>query len=134
MGLLGSGSRGRTRNPKIGGISLQKNLLNHALDEPSGRAAELRNSAISGKMLHNQLRKDGQKGTSSDETELPVNLTVPTISGTAQDGQTLTASSKGTWRVGATASKTTYAYQWLRDGAVRAGETASTYVVVTADV
>jgi thermitase len=39
----------------------------------------------------------------------PVNLSLPTISGTAQDGQTLNVST-GAW----TGSPTSYAYQWVR--------------------
>ncbi|NKX53056.1 S8 family serine peptidase [Arthrobacter mobilis] len=53
---------------------------------------------------------------------------VPTISGTAQVGQTLTAS-KGTWSWG-----TSFAYQWLRNGTPVAGATASTYKPSAADV
>jgi DNA/RNA endonuclease G (NUC1) len=51
----------------------------------------------------------------------------PTISGTATAGSTLTANA-GTWTSGAA-----LAYQWLRDGTVISGATASTYTVATAD-
>jgi hypothetical protein len=66
----------------------------------------------------------------------PANTSPPTISGTAQDGQTLTAGT-GTWTGTAPIA---YAYQWLRcDGsgancAALAGATASGYVVASADV
>ncbi len=53
---------------------------------------------------------------------------VPTISGTAKLGATLTAV-PGTWAPGTV----TLAYQWLRDGAAIAGATAMTHVVVGAD-
>ena len=65
----------------------------------------------------------------------PVNTSPPTISGTAQQGQTLTES-HGTW----TNSPTGYAYQWLQcDGAganctIIKTATAETYVPVAGDV
>jgi len=58
----------------------------------------------------------------------PVNTAVPTISGTPQVGQTLTAS-QGTW----SNSPTSYAYQWSAGGAAISGATSSTYAPVTAD-
>ncbi len=58
----------------------------------------------------------------------PVNSVLPAITGTAQEGQTLT-SSTGTW-----SGSPTYARQWKRDGVAISGATASTYVLTTADV
>src|SRR5438067_6304723 len=66
----------------------------------------------------------------------PANTAPPTISGTVQDGQTLTAS-PGTWTG---TQPISYAYQWQRcdsSGANCAGitaATAATYTVLTADV
>ncbi|MDQ6867126.1 MAG: hypothetical protein M3178_01420 [Pseudomonadota bacterium] len=60
---------------------------------------------------------------------VPVNTALPTISGTPQVGQTLTATN-GTW----TNSPTSFAYQWNRAGGAISGATASTYVPVAADV
>jgi hypothetical protein len=66
----------------------------------------------------------------------PVNTSAPTISGTARDGQTLTADA-GTW---SGSQPISFAYQWRRcDGAGAncanvAGATGSTYVLVSADV
>jgi hypothetical protein len=62
-------------------------------------------------------------------TGVPVNTAAPTISGTPQVGQTLTAST-GTW----TNSPTSFTYQWNRAGTAIGGATAATYVPVTADV
>jgi subtilisin family serine protease len=65
----------------------------------------------------------------------PSNTAAPAISGTAQDGAALTAST-GTWG----GSPTAYAYQWQRcdssggNCAGLAGATASSYLVQTADV
>jgi hypothetical protein len=60
---------------------------------------------------------------------IPTNISSPTIFGTAQVGQTLTAST-GTWAN----SPTSYAYQWNRAGTAIAGATASTYPIIAADV
>ena len=51
----------------------------------------------------------------------PVNSVLPVISGTAEPGEILTAST-GTW----SNSPTSYAYQWKKDGVDITGETAST--------
>ncbi|MGB6176255.1 MAG: hypothetical protein WBF43_07940, partial [Methylocella sp.] len=59
----------------------------------------------------------------------PTNSSVPTISGTAQVGQTLTATN-GTW----THNPTSFTYKWNRAGTLIGGATASTYVPVSADV
>jgi len=61
---------------------------------------------------------------------IPINTVAPVISGTVTVGQTLT-STTGTW----TGSPTpTYTYQWKRDGSSIGSATASTYVLVIADV
>jgi regulation of enolase protein 1 (concanavalin A-like superfamily) len=65
-------------------------------------------------------------------TPVPVNTAAPAISGTAKQGQTLSAST-GTW----TNSPTAYAYQWNRCAASCSsitGATASSYTAVAADV
>ena len=60
----------------------------------------------------------------------PVNTVAPAITGTAQEGQTVTCST-GTW----TGTPTiTFAYQWKRNGSNIGSATSSTYVLVTADV
>ena len=53
---------------------------------------------------------------------------VPTITGTAMIGQTLTAET-GIWTPGPVA----FEYQWFKDGAALAGETTSQYELETAD-
>jgi hypothetical protein len=60
---------------------------------------------------------------------LPVNTAVPAISGTAQVGDTLTAST-GTW----TGSPTSYAYQWNANGTAISGATSSTYKLIASEV
>lgn len=59
----------------------------------------------------------------------PSNSTPPAITGSAQEGQTLTCST-GTW----TNTPTSYAYQWKRAGSNISGATSSTYTVQASDV
>ena len=61
---------------------------------------------------------------------LPVNTVAPALSGTAQEGQTLTCST-GTWTG---TPIITYTYQWKRNGSNIGSATNSTYTLVTADV
>jgi len=61
--------------------------------------------------------------------KLPVNSVAPAITGTEQEGATLTCST-GTW----SNTPDAYSYQWNRNGSAIAAATASTYVPVTADV
>ncbi|MGH6844490.1 MAG: right-handed parallel beta-helix repeat-containing protein, partial [Methylocella sp.] len=66
----------------------------------------------------------------SELAAIPVNMAVPTITGTAQVGQTLTAS-HGTW----TNAPTSYTYQWKSSASgTIAGATAASYVPVTSDI
>jgi hypothetical protein len=66
--------------------------------------------------------------TDIDGGNAPVNSVAPALSGTAQEGQTLTCST-GTW-----SGTPTYTYQWKRNGSNIGSATNSTYVLVTADV
>ena len=66
--------------------------------------------------------------TDIDGGNAPVNTVAPAITGTAQEGQTLTCST-GTW-----SGSPTYTYQWKRNGSNIGSATNSTYVLVTADV
>lgn len=65
----------------------------------------------------------------------PVNSVTPTVSGNAEYGETLTAST-GTWLY----SPTTYTYQWMRASTAGgsytniSGATGSTYIPVAADI
>ena len=56
---------------------------------------------------------------------------VPTISGTASKGQTLTADASG---ISDADGLGTFSYQWLRGGVAIGGATGSTYLLVNADV
>lgn len=60
---------------------------------------------------------------------IPVVATVPVITGTAQVGQTLTASTGVFY-----GAPTSYAYAWYADGVVIALATASTYVPVIGQI
>jgi hypothetical protein len=88
---------------------------------------------------------DGEASANSDKTPViqasttagaPANTAPPTISGTAQEGKTLTAS-QGSWQGG---QPQTYTYQWRRcdasGGACAniSGATGSTYVANSADI
>lgn len=66
--------------------------------------------------------------TDIDGGNPPVNSVAPALSGTAQEGQTLTCST-GTW-----SGTPTYTYQWKRNGSNIGSATNSTYTLVTADV
>lgn len=76
------------------------------------------------------------QGTAAQANYAPVNTAAPTISGTPQVGQTLTANN-GTWNSSTTP---TYQYQWQRcddkgaNCAAISGSTASTYGVQPADL
>ncbi|MDQ3023821.1 MAG: hypothetical protein M3R04_05470 [bacterium] len=59
----------------------------------------------------------------------PTNTALPTISGSTEEGQTL-SSTTGTW----TGTDNTYARTWKRSGVVISGATGVTYVLVAADV
>jgi Carboxypeptidase regulatory-like domain len=59
----------------------------------------------------------------------PVNTAAPVVAGTPAVGQTLSCST-GTWTGSPTLA---YTYAWLRNGAVIAGASGSTYVVQTVD-
>lgn len=58
---------------------------------------------------------------------LPVNTSVPTVSGSSVIGSTLTCAN-GTW----TGSPDTYTFQWLADGTLLPGESAEDYVIAVA--
>lgn len=62
----------------------------------------------------------------------PVNSVLPAITGTASEGQTLTAST-GTW-ANVNSNAITHTYEWLREGIIIAGATSATYVLTSEDV
>lgn len=60
---------------------------------------------------------------------VPVNIAPPTITGTAQVAQVLTAN-PGTWK----GNPPTFTYQWRAAGSNIAGATGQTYTVASGDV
>src|SRR5947207_1499140 len=74
-------------------------------------------------------------GAPGGRNAVPTNLTLPTVSGTAQQGQTLTTTN-GTW----SGSPTSYTYDWTRcdtaggNCAVISGSNAASYTLTSADV
>jgi len=64
----------------------------------------------------------------AEPADVPANTSAPLLTGAAAAGQTLSCS-PGDW----TGNPASYAYQWLRDGAPIAGQTAASYSVQRAD-
>jgi len=60
---------------------------------------------------------------------IPVNLTIPVVTGDAGSTGNLMTTTDGTW----TQSPTSFTYRWLRDDVAISGATASTYTTVLAD-
>jgi hypothetical protein len=110
------------------GISSQR--YRTATYSSSGSAPASFGSASSADHDYSLYALLGAAGTSP-----PANSVLPVISGTAQQGQTLTAST-GTW----SGSPTSYAYQWRRCDTAGAGcadvagATVQTYTLVSGDV
>lgn len=77
-----------------------------------------------------QRSMSGFIGATGGLPAAPANTAVPTITGTATNGSTLTAGN-GTW-TGREAPS--FSYQWKRNGAAVAGRTAQTYLLGAADV
>lgn len=65
--------------------------------------------------------------------EYPVNTVSPSISGTATQGNTLSATN-GTWNSDSAYAPSSYTYQWTRDGSNIGSATSSTYTTVSADI
>jgi len=85
--------------------------------------------AINNNISWGKSQVDSWSGaTDIDGGNPPVNSVAPALSGTAQEGQTLTCST-GTW-----SGTPTYTYQWKRNGSNIGSATNSTYTLVTADV
>jgi thermitase len=116
--------------------------LGYAYETVAGGRAYNANSYASGPTnSFGAASKDGEQASifatymPSAPGNPPVNTTLPTISGTAQTGQTLNASS-GTW----SESPSSYVYQWQRCNSSGASctaisaATAQSYTVASADV
>lgn len=141
-GTYGSFGGTSAAAPAVAGIA---GLLESA--DPSASASEvvsaIENSAVRVGTFVAHGRVDGAAalgalagsggGQSGGTSGLPGNTIAPAISGSAEQGQTLAAST-GSW----SGSPTSYAYKWLRCGSAScvavSGATASTYPVGSADV
>lgn len=87
-------------------------------------------SVIQGIVTATNSGGSNNAGSNSSDVivNVPVNVVLPSISGTTKVGQTLTANN-GTW----SNSPTGYTYEWRRNGVAISGGTASTYVLAYAD-
>ena len=88
---------------------------------------------LSVKVTAAKCMKGSASATSAPTAAVPaltsLGYAVPTITGTAKVGQTLTAN-EGTW----TPDGVAFAYKWLADGTAITGATAKTYVPTAAEV
>ncbi len=116
--------------PNLSATALKADILEHVDPLPA-----LSGRVITGGILDICKALPGCDSQQPPPKSAPVNLTAPTIVGTAQTGQTLTATT-GSWSEGPTA----YAYQWRRCDAGGAncasisGATAQTYKPGSVDV
>ncbi len=85
---------------------------------------------VSQRVIAAYLSQRGASGGGGAAPVAPTNTVAPVVSGTATVGQTLSCTT-GTWTGDATI---VFTYQWQRAGVNIGGATASTYLLVTADV
>lgn len=113
--------------PKVEAIFLKVDFL------PSGSFSPISDEWGQMEVTGQIAAVNGSFGTISvrKTSTLPVPLSIvpPSISGTAQEGEVLTAN-VGTW----INSPTSFTYAWEADGAPIVGATNSTYTLVTGDV
>lgn len=69
-----------------------------------------------------------QPDSQTPGTPAPVFSVQPTVSGTAQEGQTLTSTT------GTASNTSSYSRQWLRAGVAVSGQTGATYALTSADI
>lgn len=135
---------------QLAAIAAEKTIHDYAFkivmnDAPSGgtpseryfigkvmSAAEALNQANNAMMLNLSIAINSNvvRVAAAGAGSAPDNTVLPAITGTAQEGETLT-SSTGTWTGTPTPS---YAYQWFSDGESIPGATESTYDVQAGDV
>lgn len=94
-------------------------------------AAEQLNEANNVMALNSTLEIDSNivRVSAAGSGSAPDNTVLPTITGTPETGELLTAAT-GTWTGSPTPG---YSYQWMRDGETISGATASTYTIVEDD-
>ncbi len=87
------------------------------------------NAGGSASATSNQTATVAASGGGGGGTGTPANSALPSISGTPEPGDTLTATA-GTW----SGSPSGYSYQWYDEATPISGATGSTYTVVSSDV
>ena len=100
-------------------------------DSDEGKAAKVRVSFTDDAGNHETLTSEATDVVAAAQTNSPA-TGAPTISGTAQVGETLTADTSGIADADGL-SNVQYEYQWLADDTDISGATASTYTLVAAD-
>lgn len=113
------------------GLSLATDLADPNQRELALDAGESFRSASGGVLVEVRATASGSATLNIVLTKTPgaIVMNPPTVTGSARQGDTLTASVPGRFP-----ADTTFAWQWKRDGVVISGATSATYVPVTLDV
>ena len=127
-------------NPIVSGIWQRVNQSTGVVTDIAGATAltyTLSAGDVGYKVRRKSVGTNGSGAASSYSNEigpiasipLPVNTSLPSITGLAQEGATLTASN-GAW----SNSPTSYALQWKRAGTAISGATGQTYTLTAGDI
>lgn len=113
----------------VGGVEVFSTDTPYTLTDGKSLSPPLPIKIVTGETFTDSMGNAQTALAVSGLTSPPTNTALPTISGTAQVGQTLTAT-PGTWSGNPTP---TYSYQWQRGTTNIAGATSATYTLVSAD-